>query len=514
MITHRTGNKTWTNRHETFTKPISDLYDLGNDDTGNVLNDYNASTTGIQGIIRDAINNNMRLRALGGEWSWTEIALTDGIMLNTKALNLTFNITPGSVSPNYVQTPSDLYFAQCGVSIQELSDALRRKNRSIKTSGASNGQTIAGALSTGTHGSAIDFGSIPDFVVGLHIIISPTRHVWLERNSYPVVSDSFVAKLNAELVRNDEWFNAALVSFGSFGFIHGVMIETEPLFLYECHRIRLPLNPVLFHMMETLDFTNAPLPQGSERPYHFQVLINQYDLNNGAYCTVMYKRPHQAGYTPPGTSSPDIVPGDDAPAFIGIALQAVPALTPAVVNPLIAKSYKPYANVWGTHAEIFTNTDTHGKVLSAAIGVPLGEVLRVKDLLLSLNNSHGPFAGVFAFRFVKGTKATLGFTYFDPTCVIELDGVFSDRTYAFYHALWSALDAQNIPHTFHWGKILELDAVRLRKLYGDTRVDSWITSRAGLMNDIPSMNVFTNNLMTQWGLTTIPQTTPTVEPVT
>lgn len=499
MIINRTGKKEWINRHETFRQKITNFYNLANNDTGSVLNDYNNATSGIQGIIQEAINTNQRLRAVGGEWSWSKVAATDGILLNTKPLNLGFRINQTNLSPLYTKVPDDLYFLQCGVSVKELNDRLRSRGRSLKTSGASNGQTIAGALSTGTHGSAIDFGAIPEFVVGLHIIVSPTRHVWLERASYPVVSDSFVSKIGAEIVRNDDWFNAALVSFGSFGFIHGVMLETEPLFLYECHRIRLPLDNTFYNLLETLDFTNSALPHASERPYHFQVLINQYDTSNQAYVTAMYKRPYDDTYTRPVVSVPGIVPGDDAPAFIGTITEVLPALVPITVNKLIPASYKPYSNVWGTHGEIFSNTDVRGKVLSAAIGIPLDQVNVVREMVLQLNSVQGPFAGVLAFRYVKGTKATLGFTRFNKTCILELDGVFSDTTYNFYKHLWARLDASDIPYTFHWGKILELDKTRIRKMYG-ADLDKWIDARNELMKDKASMAVFNNEMLNQLGL--------------
>ena len=48
MIIDKTGKKAWTNRHETFTFPIDDLYNLGNEKTNSILNDYNTSTAGIQ----------------------------------------------------------------------------------------------------------------------------------------------------------------------------------------------------------------------------------------------------------------------------------------------------------------------------------------------------------------------------------------------------------------------------------------------------------------------------------
>jgi len=501
MIINRTGDKKWTNKHETITVPIDNLFDLGNNNTGDVLNDYNDATKGIQGIIQEAINTGKELRVLGGGWSWTKVATTTGILLNTKPLNLSFRINQNNVSPSYQLTPQDLYFAQCGVSVKELTDRLGNHGRSIKTSGASNGQTIAGAMSTGTHGAAIDIGSIADFVVALHIIVSPTDQIWLERKSYRVASDSFVGALHATPVRDDDLFNAAIVAFGSFGFIHGVMIESAPLFLYEAHRFRVPLNDNLFDLMETLDFPSANfLPHGAERPYHFQTLINQYDLNKGAYVNVLYHRPFDPNHIPPVVSVPGISPGDDAPAFIGTITQAIPALVPKVVNKLIGKMYKPYSNVMGTHGEIFTNFTTHGKVFSTAVSIPLGSVGAVLELLLDLNDSAGPFVGIFAFRFLKGTRATLGFTHFDPCCVIELDGVFSNQTQIFYEAFWNALEQHQIPHAFHWGKMLRLDDQRIRNIYGDNKVDSWLDARKKILHDAATRKVFTNDIMREWGL--------------
>ncbi|MDZ7691665.1 MAG: hypothetical protein U5K69_11165 [Balneolaceae bacterium] len=74
------------------------------------------------------------------------------------------------------QTPydtSDLFFFQCGNTIKELAMTLSSHGKSLKTSGASNGQTIAGCISTGVHGSAIDIGAIQDYVVGINLIIGP-----------------------------------------------------------------------------------------------------------------------------------------------------------------------------------------------------------------------------------------------------------------------------------------------------------------------------------------------------
>jgi len=55
MIISKTGRTEWIPRHETFTQKIVDMYDLGNQNMGSVLNDYNNTTTGVQRIIKEAI---------------------------------------------------------------------------------------------------------------------------------------------------------------------------------------------------------------------------------------------------------------------------------------------------------------------------------------------------------------------------------------------------------------------------------------------------------------------------
>ncbi len=100
-------------------------------------------------------------------------------------------------------------------------------------------------------------------------------HYWRERASYPVASDHLVAILGAEAIRDDDLFNAALVSFGSFGIIHGVMLESVPIFYLQKHRDWRPLTPELKSAMGTLDFSNVSLPGGDPDPDHSPETINR-----------------------------------------------------------------------------------------------------------------------------------------------------------------------------------------------------------------------------------------------
>ena len=494
---------TWTNKHQNLTQQIDLYYDVWNPPppVTDGWADMKLTVAKLQSLIAQATLDNTRLRAYGGTWSLSRAAVTDGRLINTKPLNWWFPLAPSLVSPSYRGTPADLVFAQCGINIGDLNNHLCKRSRksALKTSGASNGQTIVGAVSTGTHGAAFEVGAMQDFVVGMHIIVSPDKHIWLERSTYPVVSGALVNKLGAELVQDDALFNAAVVSFGSFGIIHALVLETEPLYLLEAYRVRMPLDDALRQTMTTLDFAGLSLPCPGEKPFHFEVVFNPHDVANGAYVTVMYKRPYREDYIHLPPAQGGLAPGDDLLGVIGSVGDAAPDAIPPLVNGFIGQTYKDYPKQEGTHGEIFSWNTTHGKAMSAEIGVPLELVSDALDTLFDAHNAAGPFGGLFAFRFVKQSCALLAFTKFPPTCTIELPCTFGNRSEQFFQRVWLELDNAGIPYTLHWGQQNNLTAARVRKMYGATKVDQWIQSRNTLLT--PQMReVFSSPFLKECGL--------------
>ncbi|PIB39235.1 FAD-binding protein [Maribacter sp. 4G9] len=502
----------WTNKHENFTHNLvaDTSFKLSNPSGQKHGDRYPKTTKNFQWLIQHAIDNNLKLRAMGSGWSFTKVGVTEGGLIDTASLNFSFPLTRRLVSINYTHTPDDLYFLQCGTLITEVNNRLDAKNppRSIKASGASNGQTIAGALSTGTHGAAFEVGAIPDFVVGLHLITGPNSHIWLERSSHPVASQEFVDWLGADIVQDDDLFNAALVAFGSFGFIHGVMIETEPQFLLTEHRVGpMAYDDKLKHTMKTLDFSALPLPgvgQNGEL-YHFEVLFNIHDfeadnLAKGAFLKYMFKKPVVPH--PPILRSNDFTYGDDLLGIISTVLDKVPGsgqLVPVLVNSMFKLAFKPQDPIQGTIKEIFNYTKFRGKVASAAMGIAITDVPKAVELIVAVNKQK-PFSGGLSLRYVKGTKATLGFTKFAKTCVLEMDGVDGAKAREFYKAVWDAFEQQGISYTLHWGKInFNLNESRIKKMYGPNQVKSWIDARNQLL-PIAVRRVFNNKFLEQCGL--------------
>jgi len=494
----------WTNKHENVTQRIAGIYDVWNPNIDDKLAAYNATTTAMQSLIREAVNDRARLRAFGGGWSLSRVGVTDGYLINTKPLRLRFTVNSASVSQDYAGDRKNLRLVQCGNSITRLNRAFAAEKVSLKASGSNNGQTIVGGMSTGTHGAGIDVGALQDFVVGLHVIVGQGDHVWLERQSYPVVGQRLVNKLGARLIQDDTLFNAVLVSFGSFGIIHGVMIETEPRFLLEAHRIRMDFDEGLRRAMTGYDFSDPRFPNPGERPYHFEVTFNPNEDRMRGLVQIMYKRPYRSNYVPPDRDIDEPGLGDNALSVIGriLDLGIVPGgLTRSFLNSSIEDEFELYGPRFGMLGEIFSAEWVRGTSLAAGMGVHQEHVERALEAAFAAYREQDEVQAVLiSYRFVRKSDALLAFTRFDPGCVLEIDAIASDGANEVLHRVWRNLEAEAIPYTVHWGKFNKFDAAQVRGMYGGA-VDQWIQSREQLL-DAPTRAVFSSPFLETIGLAT------------
>ncbi|GAA4431197.1 hypothetical protein GCM10023188_18540 [Pontibacter saemangeumensis] len=528
----------WENAHRNFRHrfKLGASYTLRVNSRESRLGDYNATTANMQWLIKNAIYTNTPFRAMGNNWSFSPVAMCNGGMLNTKPLNLRFDLGNSSLSPAYLQSgrrKEDLFFVQCGMSMLELNAVLElHYRRSVKASGGSNGQSVAGAAATGTHGGALYTGAIHDTIAGLHVVTGPDRHMWLERASAPVVSDDFVNAIGAVAIRDDDMFNAAVISFGSFGIIHGVLLQTEPLFLLEEYRFdNVPYTPALRQAIETQDMValrillnqladasglpeslKVKMPEESltKRLYHLEIALNLHNFEKnskekGIYIRMFYKTPCPATYIPVHNQlESGRTYSQDLNGIISKVIDvAGPTINMLAIKPLVNAFFKSTLRAAQpkpqTMGETFRHTRFKGQIASAALAVATSDVFKVIEVILELNKTR-PFAGGIALRFVKGTPALLGFTKFPKTCVLEMDGVDAAETRGFFREVWLRLEALNIPYTLHWGKInFILNEERVRRMYGDVNVDKWLRCREFLL-DAATRSVFTNDFMIQCGL--------------
>jgi hypothetical protein len=512
----------WRNTHENFTNQFTPNCSWRLEHEDRTLSEpelYQRATKNLQWVIQEAIAKSVTLRAIGANWSFSPVAMCSGGMVQTKGLDLLLKVNNTHLSAAYEKTPEDLLFVECGTQIARLNKHLeieRQPARCIRASGGSNGQTLAGCIATGTHGAALYTGAVHDAVIGIHLITGPDTHVWLERERYPVASEKFITWLGATPIRNDQVFESALVSFGSFGIVHGLMIETDPLFLLKEYRIsKAKYTDELMRAFSTLDIPKLqqllpgmPASVPGHELYHMEINFNPYTItkgeSTGLYVFLFYKVPVPPGHVVDHSGTHDPAP---SPEFIWIMKGLLTLLGPGAsyntvrrfVTQQFEKNVRPATPQPKSIGAIFRDTRFTGNIASFAFSVStstLPEVIEEIRKEIAVN----AFAGAVAVRFVKGTSATIGFTKFENTSVIEMDGLDSRDNQKVFANVIKRMEAQRIPFAIHWGKLnAPLNKGRTAAIYGKAKIRTWKQSREQLLSP-EARAVFSNAFMEKCGL--------------
>jgi hypothetical protein len=503
----------WKGEHQTYNQAIDGVHSFEDvdipDDALGQIDAYNQVTGELCDLIAKAVANGKTLRAYGSAWSLSKCGVTEHELLNTAALTIGLRPGPTHLHPGYDGAKLDrLRFLECGASIASINEYLHGEKLSLKASGSNSGQSLAGVISTGTHGSAYNFGACQEFVVGLHLILGPTKHVYLQSLSNPVVNQSWCDKFGAALLSDDTLFRSALVSFGSFGIIHGVMVETRDRFLLRSYRRFEPLDAGLWDTIGTLNFDSINLPKPKDTLYHFEVFFNPNAGTppNEAVVMMMFEEDWH-DYTPPvwnaGTGGLSASGLDIMGQLVTSLPASVSGLIKSSLNDEVRRKFAPYEKV-GAIKDLFRGEVTRGKTLACGVGLPLDKAVQALNIAFDTYKNFGAVLPLLvSVRYVKGTQATLGFTKFATTCVLELDAVNVSETRDYVKAVWKGLADAGINFTLHWGKFnTYLSAARVVNMYGQESVDKWKASRAALMESIDVSRVFDNAFIKKAGLGT------------
>lgn len=508
----------WTNHHENIAVPVAKIMTVHNDESVPAsLNGIKATAGRLQHIIRDALAAGKRIRAVGAHWSFSDIpVVTNGWIIETKPLDWRFVFGAGDMHPQSDATHEELLLCQCGTPISRINETFESPNsvfpasqrrRALRTSGASNGQTIAGALGTGVHGSAIDVGGMESQVVGIQLLTA-NRNMWIERASAPTMKDSFAARLGAELVRDDNLFEAAIVSLGSLGIVHSVMVRSTGRYLLNSSLRRIRYGKIRA-ALNSLEFTGSGIPDESRRPYFFQAIIDPDDLwEDGdrakVFCTVRYKEVCPPGYLPKYNLKKENSDGTDLPKLIGDIIKLDPALRDLATWLLMEIMLKEQneqntPEKWKTPGQAYTFTDARRGVASSGFGVPLAQVSNALQIMAEAFRSHKKAGVVLTCRYVQKSPGILSFTRYDPTCVIDIDGIDSSSTQKLIKLVAQRFETAGMPFTMHWGKTNHLTKARVRAAYGGN-VDRWNAARRILLPDQAERDAFSNDFIDAVGL--------------
>jgi L-gulonolactone oxidase len=192
---------------------------------------------GLVGAVRRAAERGLTIHAAGSGHSFTEAALTDGAMIRIEALNRVLDADP----------ESGLVRVEAGITLRDLSVALWERGLAMENLGDIDRQTLAGAISTATHGTGARFANLPAQVEGLELVLA----------------DGSVLELSERA--DSDAYRAARVAVGALGVIYAVTLRAVPAFTL--HRVDAP---------RPIEDTLASLDELAERNEHFEFFVFPY----------------------------------------------------------------------------------------------------------------------------------------------------------------------------------------------------------------------------------------------
>jgi D-arabinono-1,4-lactone oxidase/FAD binding domain len=413
----------------------------------------------ISAIVREAESSGVTVRAVGSGHSWSDVALTRGFLLKTNGLSRPAAAEPDFVRPGW--TERRLVRTEGGIRIKELNTYLDGRGLALSNMGGYDHQTIAGVISTSTHGSGIIFGPLNDFVRSLDIVAAGGVVYRIEPSDGPTDRAAYEAHFGERrtLVRDDHWFNAVTVGMGCMGVICTVMLEVEPK--YYLREVRE------FHPWEKVkaDLIDGEVLRANR---HYEVLFSPYERKHAYPCLVTTRN---------YTSNPSHKPLDKrsrnwlveaasafplTPHAINLIVDLKPSLSPMMMeNAIKALVKKEYDEV--SYEVLNIGTANLLPAYSGEVGVPMdGRHIEAADAIIRVAAEWRNLGDVYqsspiSFRFVKASPAYMSMMQGRDTMMIELiELTRSDGGYELIAAYEREL--AKLGGRPHWGQVNTLSA--------------------------------------------------------
>jgi len=153
-------------------------------------------------IVQRAAAQGRRVKAVGAGHSFTDCAVTDGVLLDLSHYQ---KVRRWDADALQIEV-------QAGLVLHKLNGSLAVRDVALTNLGDIAYQSVAGAISTATHGTGLAFGNLATQVVGMRLI----------------TGDGSVVECSAD--EEPEVFAAARVGVGALGLISTVTLQCVPAF--------------------------------------------------------------------------------------------------------------------------------------------------------------------------------------------------------------------------------------------------------------------------------------------
>jgi L-gulonolactone oxidase len=168
-------------------------------------------------VVERAASRGLRVKPVGAGHSFTAIAATEGIQLRPERLAGLVDADP----------TTGLATFRAGTRLRDVPGLLAPYGLAMENLGDIDVQTIAGAISTGTHGTGARFGGLAAQVAELTMVTADGSVVTCSSSQHP------------------ELFAAARVGLGAFGVLATVTLSCQAAFVLQADERPMPLAEVL-----------------------------------------------------------------------------------------------------------------------------------------------------------------------------------------------------------------------------------------------------------------------------
>lgn len=432
-------------------------------------------------IIREAEQGGYTVRAVGSGHSFSDVAVTQDYLVDTHGLNHPLRADRLRLKATTVD-PDNLFFVEAGIRIRDLNKVLAEAGKGLINAGAATFQTIAGATSTGTHGSGVALGSLADYIESMILIGEGGRVVQIEPADGPSDAAAYLTDLGIqpELIQDDTFFHAACVGMGCFGIIYAVLLRVTPAYrLHEC-RTETPWAEVR-KQLEQRTF---------ERYRHYEVLINPYPPHTCLVTTRTIEQDQSRGRSSRRHRNPlyellgILLPDEVLELAFRITFNRFPKWTPKVLD-MAVRSTRDHDFVADSYKVLDLGSANYLDASSMEIAFPLDQHLAAIDTIFEVCRTSAEagqqyLSAPIALRYVAPSRHLLAMNYGQqPRCFIEFP-VLQNVTGSceLLTRLENALCGQHPIYNYrgrpHWGHLNHLDNQQIRKLY--PAFEQWLSA--------------------------------------
>lgn len=403
-----------------------------------------------------------RVGIVGRGWSFTPLIGCAFSQLMCDGLSGTGMLAEADRHADCSVPGSAIALTSGGTRLRELVNWAKPRGKMVESSGTHLGPSIAGSIATASHGSRMDYGGIQNSILGLHLVVAPGEHVWLDRASDPLLSEDGLARLTSDgkpvrLVRSDDHFNNALVHLGAMGIVNGVALRLASDQSFAPLRVRRRIDTDFLEEIGAGAFgTVAWIIGCNHAPFFYELTIDPFrPFDKPALHNFYFKtcQPPDRQATAEGLSPGDIFArstaaftaqaallerkgsGDPGSDELDRALQLMlKGANSAFDRYAIDGGFNELAGTFDPHGagvqtlcwdQLHPDEITGGfagALYNASFAIPRERTAAAVEAITK-SVAGLPQSFVFTLRFVSQPAGTLAFTRFEENTVIEIDGL-------------------------------------------------------------------------------------------